>query len=141
MPAFTPRPWALTVCPLHLHPQLSGGERTLAALALLFAIHKYRPSPFFVMDEIDAALDAVNVTRVARYIRDRAAEGTLQFVVISLKDKYAHQNLESKLPLSLLTNPALEPRCAQLLPDGGRPLRRLPRSPRRGVVLRDHRPG
>lgn len=52
--------------------QLSGGERTVAALALLFAIHKFRPSPFFVMDEVDAALDNVNVTRVADYIRMRA---------------------------------------------------------------------
>ena len=68
--------------------QLSGGERTVAALALLFAIHKFRPSPFFVMDEIDAALDNVNVTRVAQYIRERAAEGDLQFVVISLKDNF-----------------------------------------------------
>ena len=42
----------------------SGGERTLAALALLFAIHEFRPSPFFVMDEIDAALDNVSATRV-----------------------------------------------------------------------------
>lgn len=37
--------------------QLSGGEKTVAALALLFAIHSYRPAPFFVMDEVDAALD------------------------------------------------------------------------------------
>eukprot|EP00316_Scyphosphaera_apsteinii_P022800 CAMPEP_0119313214 /NCGR_PEP_ID=MMETSP1333-20130426/28260_1 /TAXON_ID=418940 /ORGANISM="Scyphosphaera apsteinii, Strain RCC1455" /LENGTH=1316 /DNA_ID=CAMNT_0007317997 /DNA_START=36 /DNA_END=3986 /DNA_ORIENTATION=- len=66
--------------------QLSGGERTVAALALLFAIHSFKPSPFFVMDEIDAALDNVNVTRVAEYIRERADDGELQFVVISLKD-------------------------------------------------------
>ncbi|EOD19992.1 hypothetical protein EMIHUDRAFT_451041 [Emiliania huxleyi CCMP1516] len=68
--------------------QLSGGERTLAALALLFAMHDYRPSPFFVMDEIDAALDNVNVTSVAKFIRARADEGKLQFVVISLKDNF-----------------------------------------------------
>ncbi|GBF96626.1 hypothetical protein Rsub_09372 [Raphidocelis subcapitata] len=51
--------------------QLSGGEKTVAALALLFAIHSYRPSPFFVLDEVDAALDATNVARVAHYIRSR----------------------------------------------------------------------
>lgn len=37
--------------------QLSGGEKTVAALSLLFAIHSFRPAPFFVMDEVDAALD------------------------------------------------------------------------------------
>ena len=37
--------------------QLSGGEKTVASLALLFAIHSYHPAPFFVMDEVDAALD------------------------------------------------------------------------------------
>ena len=46
--------------------QLSGGEKTVAALALLFAIHSFRPAPFFVMDEVDAALDNVNVKKVRR---------------------------------------------------------------------------
>lgn len=66
--------------------QLSGGEKTVAALALLFAIHTYRPSPFFVLDEVDAALDAVNVSKVANYIRSRSRD--CQFVVISLKDDF-----------------------------------------------------
>lgn len=44
--------------------QLSGGEKTMAALALLFAIHSFRQAPFFVLDEVDAALDNVNVKKV-----------------------------------------------------------------------------
>lgn len=56
----------------------------MAALALLFAIHSYQPSPFFVLDEVDAALDNANVARIANYIREHAAPG-MQFVVISLK--------------------------------------------------------
>ncbi|KAJ6114566.1 Structural maintenance of chromosomes protein 1 [Penicillium sp. IBT 16267x] len=63
---------------------LSGGEKTMAALALLFAIHSYQPSPFFVLDEVDAALDNTNVARIANYIHDHAAPG-MQFIVISLK--------------------------------------------------------
>jgi len=63
---------------------LSGGEKTVAALALLFAIHSYRPAPFFVMDEVDAALDNVNVMKVCNYIRRRSAD--FQCIVISLKD-------------------------------------------------------
>lgn len=51
--------------------QLSGGERTIAALALLFAIHSIRPAPFFILDEIDAALDNANVQRVANYLQQR----------------------------------------------------------------------
>lgn len=64
--------------------QLSGGEKSVAALALLFAIHSYRPAPFFVLDEVDAALDAQNVAQVASYIRARASTD-VQFIVISLK--------------------------------------------------------
>jgi hypothetical protein len=63
---------------------LSGGEKTMAALALLFAVHSYQPSPFFVLDEVDAALDNTNVARIANYIRDHASPG-MQFIVISLK--------------------------------------------------------
>jgi structural maintenance of chromosome 1 len=65
--------------------QLSGGEKTVAALALLFAVHSYRPAPFFVMDEVDAALDNVNVKKVCAYIRERT-NGDFQCIVISLKD-------------------------------------------------------
>ena len=63
---------------------LSGGEKTMAALALLFAIHSYQPSPFFVLDEVDAALDNANVSKLVRYVRGHAGPG-MQFVVISLK--------------------------------------------------------
>ncbi|KAL5537272.1 SMC1_1 [Sanghuangporus sanghuang] len=65
--------------------QLSGGEKTVAALALLFAIHSYQPAPFFVLDEVDAALDNTNVAKIANYIRSRAS-GEFQFIVISLKN-------------------------------------------------------
>lgn len=64
--------------------QLSGGEKTMAALALLFAIHTYQPAPFFVLDEVDAALDAQNVANVSHYIREHASD-RFQFIVISLK--------------------------------------------------------
>ncbi|XP_067011670.2 structural maintenance of chromosomes protein 1A [Anabrus simplex] len=68
---------------------LSGGEKTVAALALLFAIHSYHPSPFFVLDEIDAALDNTNIGKVASYIRDKTS--SLQTIVISLKEEfYSH---------------------------------------------------
>ena len=45
---------------------LSGGEKTIAALALLFALHSSNPSPFFVLDEIDAALDNTNIAKVCK---------------------------------------------------------------------------
>lgn len=79
--------------------QLSGGEKTVAALALLFAIHSFRPSPFFVLDEVDAALDNLNVAKVAAFIRAKSRDEAIghdneskgvgfQSVVISLKDSF-----------------------------------------------------
>lgn len=62
---------------------LSGGEKTLSSLALVFALHTYRPTPIYVMDEIDAALDFRNVSIVANYIKERTRDA--QFVVISLR--------------------------------------------------------
>lgn len=63
---------------------LSGGEKTLSSLALVFALHRYKPTPLYVMDEIDAALDFRNVSIVANYIKDRTKNA--QFVVISLRN-------------------------------------------------------
>ena len=63
---------------------LSGGEKTLSSLALVFALHHYKPTPLYVMDEIDAALDFRNVSIVAHYIKERTKNA--QFIVISLRN-------------------------------------------------------
>ena len=60
---------------------LSGGEKAFVAIALYFAILKVRPTPFCVMDEIEAALDDANVVRFARYMRQMADK--TQFIVIT----------------------------------------------------------
>ena len=61
--------------------QLSGGEQAFIAIALVFAILKVNPTPFCIFDEIEAALDEVNVARFAEYIK-RYSSGT-QFVMIT----------------------------------------------------------
>ncbi|GAA5896181.1 condensin subunit SMC4 [Sporobolomyces salmoneus] len=63
---------------------LSGGEKTLSSLALVFALHVYKPTPLYFMDEIDAALDFRNVSIVANYIKDRTKNA--QFIIISLRN-------------------------------------------------------
>jgi len=63
---------------------LSGGEKTLASLSLVFALHHYKPTPLYFMDEIDAALDFRNVSIIANYIKERTKNA--QFIVISLRN-------------------------------------------------------
>lgn len=64
--------------------QLSGGERALTAVALLFAIFETRPSPFCILDEVDAALDDSNISRYINYLRSFE---DIQFLIISHRKK------------------------------------------------------
>ena len=81
--------------------KLSGGEKTLSSLSLIFALHIFKPSPLYCMDEIDAALDYKNVAIVGKYIKEgvckqgsgalaQAAGGSRshasQFIIISLRN-------------------------------------------------------
>ncbi len=60
---------------------LSGGERAMTAMALLMAIFKYQPSPFCILDEVDAPLDEPNIQRLTRLLQEMAAQ--TQFIVIT----------------------------------------------------------
>lgn len=60
---------------------LSGGERALTVIALLFSFLRYRPSPFSVLDEIDAPLDEANISRFGSFLRDYATQ--TQFIIVT----------------------------------------------------------
>ena len=64
---------------------LSGGERTLTAIALLLAIFRSRPSPFCILDEVDAALDEANTARLAHALGDFLDRS--QFIIITHKKR------------------------------------------------------
>ncbi|MHA1799395.1 MAG: chromosome segregation protein SMC, partial [Candidatus Helarchaeota archaeon] len=63
---------------------MSGGEKSLTALALIFAMQKVDPSPFYVLDEVDAALDVMNVRRVAKVVQKMSEES--QVIMITHRD-------------------------------------------------------
>lgn len=63
--------------------KLSGGEKTLTSLSLIFALQAYKPSPIYLMDEIDAALDVHNTEVIANFILRNSRKS--QFIVISLR--------------------------------------------------------
>ncbi|XP_075993807.1 structural maintenance of chromosomes protein 1B [Genypterus blacodes] len=66
---------------------LSGGEKAIAALALVFAIHSFRPAPFFILDEVDAALDNTNINKVTSFFRKESKQKT-QLIIISQKEQF-----------------------------------------------------
>jgi chromosome segregation protein len=68
----------------HIIQALSGGEKTMTAIAFVFAILEYEESPFYLMDEIDAALDKTNSKKLSEILKDYADQN--QFIVISHND-------------------------------------------------------
>ncbi|GAB4340011.1 MAG: chromosome segregation protein SMC [Cyanophyceae cyanobacterium] len=69
--------------PVRRLASMSGGEKSLTALSFIFALQRYRPSPFYAFDEVDMFLDGANVERLAKMVRQQAQEA--QFIVVSLR--------------------------------------------------------
>ncbi len=61
--------------------QLSGGEKTLTAISLLFALYLYKPAPFCILDEVDAPLDDANIEKFNKIVRDFSLDS--QFVLVT----------------------------------------------------------
>jgi chromosome segregation protein len=69
--------------PVQRLASMSGGEKSLTALSFIFALQRYRPSPFYAFDEVDMFLDGANVERLAKMIKQQAKQA--QFIVVSLR--------------------------------------------------------
>lgn len=69
--------------PVQRLASMSGGEKSLTALSFIFALQRYRPSPFYAFDEVDMFLDGANVERLAKMIKQQAE--LAQFIVVSLR--------------------------------------------------------
>ncbi|MEM8603209.1 MAG: chromosome segregation protein SMC [Cyanobacteria bacterium P01_H01_bin.121] len=67
--------------PVRRLASMSGGEKSLTALSFIFALQRYRPSPFYAFDEVDSFLDGANVERLARIIKQQSHQA--QFIVVS----------------------------------------------------------
>ena len=63
---------------------LSGGEKTMAAIIFLLALQSLKPSPFYLMDEVDAHLDAQNTERLSKVLLERSKDN--QMLMVTLKD-------------------------------------------------------
>ncbi|HSF28814.1 MAG TPA: AAA family ATPase, partial [Nitrosopumilaceae archaeon] len=63
---------------------ISGGEKTLAAITFLLALQTLKPSPFYLLDEVDAHLDALNTERLSKILVERSAGN--QIIMVTLKD-------------------------------------------------------
>ncbi len=69
--------------PVQRLASMSGGEKSLTALSFIFALQRYRPSPFYAFDEVDMFLDGANVERLSKMIQQQAQQA--QFIVVSLR--------------------------------------------------------
>ena len=69
--------------PVQRLSSMSGGEKSLTALSFIFALQRYRPSPFYAFDEVDMFLDGANVERLAKMVKRQAQQA--QFIVVSLR--------------------------------------------------------
>ena len=90
-----------------LPPVLSGGEKTLTALSLIFAIFKQHPAPFCVLDEVDAPLDDANTGRYARLIKEMSDR--VQFIFIT------HNKITMEMADHLMGVTMHEPGCSRLV--------------------------